>query len=145
MYTITIAVNGILSKVCKHKALNSELIKDLIVTYGEDYIIQFSSKYQDSIKEYVTWLNDDLSLLLCNEDKLQSCFEFESYIHDSNFFTFLIEVMGKLYELRQEGLLSRFYDKLLPDTLKPKYFYIYHLSFCLIPVTKIKHLSINGY
>jgi hypothetical protein len=51
--SIEIKVNNTLNTVCKAKAMRSELIKDLILTYGDDYVIQFPDKYQESINEYI--------------------------------------------------------------------------------------------
>jgi len=85
---ITINTGNELVKVGYEAAMNSKLIMVLIQTYGNEYIIQFSDKYQEAVEDYITWLNDEPVLLFCTRKQIKYCLEFEAYIDNSKFFEF---------------------------------------------------------
>lgn len=109
------------------KALNSLYIKDLIFQNGDDYIVTFPDKYLEAVNYYVNFIEYDFCMWLEDYSKLKLYFEFESYIHDTNFFDSLIEyilsewdnisfsIYDNFCEDIKRDIFIRFSLPLLPD------------------------------
>jgi len=109
MSVIEVKVGDNITKLNKQKALRSSLIKDLIDTYGDEYIVELPDKYHSVFNIYVASLENDVTCLSHNtsphntsphntsphvsQEQIQLCFDLEAYIDDHNFFEFLVNLL----------------------------------------------------
>jgi len=88
--SVVIKIKDTLNNVSHEKAVKCCLIQDMIATYGDKHVIEFPTVYNDAVAVYVNWLNDVKLQYMLNPDVFEQCWLFESYIHDSGFFDYLI-------------------------------------------------------